>query len=264
MSKVIALLTDFGEKDGFAGIMKGVMLNILSDAKIVDITHQIEPVNIHNAAWVLGNSYSYFPKDTVFVCVVDPGVGSSRNILLVKTKDHYFLAPDNGLLTYIIDKEKIEDAVIIDNKDYWLSTVSSTFHGRDIFAPVAAYLAGGNVELSTLGKTIDHNRIYKTFINNPKRFGNEISGIIAYIDHFGNLVTNVSTNLLFTNNIEIHYNSNIIKGLYKSYQEVEKGKLLAIVGSNGFVEIAANNDSAKAILNSSIGSEFRLICLDDS
>src|SRR5437868_1874435 len=140
---VIALMTDFGIGDGDVGVMKGVIAGIIPDAHIIDITHNVGPQNVASGAWILAAGYRYFPKNTVFVCVVDPGVGSSRGAIALRAGDWYFVGPDNGLFSYIMSEQTIHAAVLLTNPSYHLSAVSSTFHGRDIFAPVGAYIARG-------------------------------------------------------------------------------------------------------------------------
>src|ERR1700694_3459719 len=151
---VIALMTDFGIGDGDVGVMKGVIAGITPGAHIIDITHEIAPQQIPSGAWILAAAYRYFPTNTVFVCVVDPGVGSSRGAIALHAGEWFFVGPDNGLFSYVLAEQPVHAAVLLSNPAYHLSEVSTTFHGRDIFAPVAAHIASG-VSLSALGTPVD-------------------------------------------------------------------------------------------------------------
>jgi S-adenosylmethionine hydrolase len=161
---VIALLTDFGQGDGDVGVMKGVIASIAPGAQIIDITHEIAPQNIPSGAWILSTAYRFFPQGTIFVCVVDPGVGSSRNAIAVHTGDKFFVGPDNGLFSYVLAQQTFNNAVVLSNPAYHLPQVSSTFHGRDIFAPAGAHLANG-VALSELGTAIDSSKLQRINID---------------------------------------------------------------------------------------------------
>jgi S-adenosylmethionine hydrolase len=186
---VVALMTDFGYGED-VGIMKGVVLSIVPGAQLVDITHSIAPQNVASGAWILSTAYRYFPKETVFVCVVDPGVGSQRRMAAVHAGDWYFVGPDNGLFSYILAEETVHRAVTLSNSAYHLSEVSSTFHGRDIFAPVAAHIARG-VPLSELGDEIAVVDLQRLDIGLPVRQGGQIQAHVVHIDHFGNVLTSI-------------------------------------------------------------------------
>lgn len=248
---VITLLTDFGTDDEYVGIMKGVILSINPRASIVDITHHVEPQNIEQACYIVESSSKYFPEGTVHVCVVDPGVGSERSILALKMNNHFFLAPDNGVLSLLVEKGRVDSIVSVTNSDYFLDSVSQTFHGRDIFAPVAAHIASG-VEIKHFGEDVDKEKILKLNIKKPLISNTgRISGEIVYVDHFGNLITNIDSVLLNKikgkrgdKTFEIQIGERKIKGLSNSYKSVEEKKPLAIIGSRDYLEISVNCGSA--------------------
>ncbi len=242
------MLTDFGIKDGFVGTMKGVILGINPSAKIVDISHDISPQNIMEASYVLKSSSPYFPAGTIFLVVIDPGVGSNRKAIIVKTSHFTYIGPDNGVLSGIYNQAE-DDIIEITNKAYLLPDISNTFHGRDIFAPVAAYLSTGISPYLT-GMKIDNI----TCINNINPLidnKNTVIGTIIYTDRFGNLITNLSENFFHKNRIDcknINIKGNIINGLSNSYSEKRPGELLAIKGSSGYIEIAVNQGNAGKLL----------------
>jgi len=251
----ITLTTDFGLKDGFVGAMKGVISSICPRAQLIDISHDISPQNILEGARVLFRAYSYFPAGTVHLAVVDPGVGTSRRPVAARLGDYYFVGPDNGLFTPVLEAIKNKKGAIefvqLSNPKYWLPDVSSTFHGRDIFAPVAAYLAKG-VLLSELGPVI-RDPVRLAFPN-PERTDNGWRAHITSIDHFGNLATDLSAvdvpapekTLFRLHDREIH-------GLVTSYGQNEAGALIALVNSEGFIEIAVVNGSAAHLSGALIG-----------
>ena len=187
---IITLITDFGSSDPFFGIMKGVILTICPSARIEDITHDIAPQNIYQANFVIQSSYHYFPKGTIHVCVVDPGVGSCRKPILIQTENYLFAGPDNGIFTGIIEKENIINVIELTEKKYWLKNVSQTFHGRDIFSPVAAHLAKGENSLN-LGKKINTENLTRLNISRPIKKKDGYTGTVQFIDHFGNIITNI-------------------------------------------------------------------------
>lgn len=240
------MLTDFGLKDGFVGTMKGVILGINPSAKIVDISHDISPQNIMEASYVLKSSSPYFPAGTIFLVVIDPGVGSNRKAIIVKTSHFTYTGPDNGVLSGIYNQAE-DDVIEITNKDYLLPDISNTFHGRDIFAPVAAYLSTG-ISPYLIGTKIDNI----TYINNINPLidnKNTITGTIIYTDRFGNLITNLKENFFHEHGIKnINIKGNIINGLSNSYSEKRPGELLAIKGSSGYIEIAVNQGHAGKLL----------------
>lgn len=254
MAKLIALLTDFGLSDNYVGIMKAVIASISPDSRIIDITHEVLPQNIEQAAYLLSSSYSFFPIDTIFICVVDPSVGTTRKPVAVKASGRYFIAPDNGLLSSLVDQNLIDEAVVLDRTEYRLSDVSNTFHGRDIFAPAGAYLSKG-VSFSQLGTNIEPSTLVKKnlFTNETSKDGS-IKGRVVHIDRFGNIVTsfsrkdvNVEKKWRFI--IDEHY----IDDVMATFSDVESGQSLAFIGSTGFLEIGVRNSSAAARYKAKIG-----------
>lgn len=245
MNRPIALLTDFGNQDHFVGSLKGVILSIHPNAVVFDVTHEIRPQNIWDAAFVLRSVYPYVPKGTIFVVVIDPGVGSAREALCVKTRHAYLLAPNNGVLSMVLRNEKEYQARIIQNDCYFLKPVSRTFHGRDIFAPAAAHLSRSDV-FSDLGPRLNHPR----FLNLPEpvlRPG-RITGQILYLDRFGNAITNISRSFLgnrtnfLTTRILIR---NKIKAKPKTlFCEGNRRELIALWNSTGLLELAVRDGSA--------------------
>ncbi len=260
MGKIIALLTDFGSKDGYSAVMKGVINKISPNSKIIDLTHDIQPQNVNEAAFVLWASYQYFPKQTIFVTVVDPGVGSERKILLVKSRDYIFLAPDNNVLKYILSYQRILKIYSVENKKYFLSNISNTFHGRDIFAPVAAYLSKG-VLPKKFGKEIIPLTKPENFISLSEFKHKLINGKIIYIDRFGNVITNI-----FVKNFEdINKIKYVLVGEYridrflKFYSQSDNSNLFGLVGSTNLLELSARNMNASEILKVKIGANIKVV-----
>ncbi|MEK7290770.1 MAG: SAM-dependent chlorinase/fluorinase, partial [Planctomycetota bacterium] len=279
-SCVMTLLTDFGNQDAYVGVMKGVITGINPLANIIDICHNIPPQDVFNAAYLLYTSYKYFPRGTIHVAVVDPGVGTERNIVCVKTKDYFFLVPDNGLLSFIVQEEKPKVIVRLTNDRYFLPSPSNTFHGRDIFAPAAAYLSLG-VKLRQLGIKI--NQLKQLDIPKPdyKKMG-QLEGQIIYIDRFGNLITNIKKEYLvkwvggqksedrinqrkttlkelfsLCNTIETVIGKKKIIGLSKSYTDVKTGEPLVLFGSAGFLEVSINQGNAQKYFRVDRGNKIR-------
>ena len=261
--KIITLLSDFGLIDGYVGAVKGVILFNFPEAKIIDITHEIKPFQIEAAAYTLMSYYSYYPKDTVHMTVVDPGVGGKRAPLIIKTANYYFVGPDNGLFSYIFQKEAYSAFEI--NTKMIGSKISATFHGRDIFAPVAAKLAQG----------VKHDLIAYPFKGKPIDFArhtsdkqNEFSAKIISIDRFGNIITNFSIFEYDAQKVKriknITVNKQSIKTIKKTYSDVETGELLALWGSAGFLEISINKGNAADNLNVSIGDDNIIIKFESS
>ena len=239
---LIALITDFGTKDYFVGAMKGVISSINENAKIIDITHEIEPQNIASAGFTLRACYKDFPKKTIFVAVVDPGVGSNRRAILVETDDYFFIAPDNGLLSFVFIESENYRVFELTNGKFFAQNVSATFHGRDIFAPVAAHLSKG-ISPADCGAEINDYVISEQDENE--------AGII-HIDRFGNLVTNLKREDLPAK-FFIEIDGKRIEKLQKFYAEAQKSEVFMIFGSAGFLEIVAFQDSAEKLLNAKFG-----------
>ena len=231
--------------------MKGVILSLNPSAVIVDITHHIDPQDLVQAAYTIYSSYGYFPQGTVHAVIVDPAVGSDRKIIAFKKTGHIFLAPDNGVLTLLINKGNINSIASIDNTSYFLDPVSHTFHGRDIFAPVSAHLSMG-VPIKKLGTSVAQKNLMCLSIREPYFSDNgELVGSIVSIDHFGNLITNIDLNDLekIDNTVAgkklfINVGRDKIRGLSQNYSSVVTGRTLAIIGSRGYLEISINGGNA--------------------
>jgi S-adenosylmethionine hydrolase len=194
---VVALLTDFGMADGYVGVMKGVIAGIIPNVQLIDITHEVPPQRIATGARILANSYRYFPAQTVFICVVDPGVGSSRGAIALHAGEWFFVGPDNGLFSAILAEETIHSVVELSNPAYHLPAVSSTFHGRDVFAPGAAHLAAtGGAILTQLGPARDPSSLAQLSTMQVTRQGSRIAGQIVHVDAFGNLITNIPLHMV--------------------------------------------------------------------
>ena len=237
-------MTDFGSKDHYAGVMKGVILGINPDARIVDITHEIEKFNIFEAAFMLKSYYKYFPPGTVHVAVVDPGVGGLRRPVAVEAGGNFFVGPDNGIFSPVLDSADNPRVIEIANTAYMLGNVSGTFHGRDIFAPAAAHLSAG-AGIYDLGT--DAPLPFSLEIPEPSVEGNKITGEVLYADSFGNLVTNIPGGIIKPDS-SVYVDGHALDRISRSYGETVKGELLAIIGSAGLLEISLNRGSAKDFL----------------
>lgn len=260
---LITLLTDFGAQDYFVGAMKGVILSIRRGARIVDITHEIPPQDIRAAAFNLLAVYKDFPAGTIHVAVVDPGVGSARRGILIECAGQFFVGPDNGLFSWICDREKMFRAIHLSNQGFFRHPVSDTFHGRDVFAPVAAALASG-VALEEFGPAID-NLTQLESLEPESADGGVTKAMIIHIDRFGNCVTNVTREHLTANQIAAGARL-IVKGgeistIRSFYAENggSPGELCGIFGSAGFLEIAARDSSAAEILGAQRGDPVLVI-----
>ncbi|MCD6228652.1 MAG: SAM-dependent chlorinase/fluorinase [Candidatus Omnitrophica bacterium] len=254
--KIVALLTDFGTEDNFVGVTKGVILKINPKVTLVDITHQIGAHKVKRGAFLLHSSFSYFPKGTIFLVIVDPGVGSKRKALAVKTRNYYFVGPDNGVLFPSLEADGIVEAVEITNKKYLLSSISSTFHGRDVFAPIAAYLSKG-VKLEKLGREIVD--IKKLNLPQIKIRKNTLTGEIIYIDSFGNLVTNIDRitleKFIKNRNFVAFLNKKKIAKFCDSYLQGEKEPFF-IEGGFFKLEISLKMKSAKRYFKAKEGQKI--------
>ena len=253
---IIALLTDFGTKDYFVGAMKGVILSINKDARIVDITHEIAAQNIPAASFVLRACYENFPRGTIFVAVVDPGVGSDRKAILVETENYFFVAPDNNLLAFVFDSASKFNVFELSDERFFNHPVSRTFHGRDIFAPVAAHLSGGVKPENFGAQTGDY--IFNREIAPRENDDGEIVARIIHADHFGNLVTNLKQTDL-PENFAVEIGGRRVENRREFFAAAEIGELLLIFGSAGFLEIVAFHDSARKILNAKVGQDIKVL-----
>jgi S-adenosylmethionine hydrolase len=242
---VLAFLTDFGTRDHYAGTMKAVALGICPDATLLDITHDVPPHDILNGAMELAAAFKYFPAGTIFVAVVDPGVGSARRGIAVETSDYKFVAPDNGVLTAVLREAPAKKMVELTERRYARPTVSRTFEGRDRFAPAAAWLAKG-IQLSALGRPV--SEIQRIEIPVPDVSANSISGVVLRVDRFGNLVTNIDRRtierLAQASAIEIDAEGHRIERLVATYTELPADGVGALFGSTDHLELAAPSSSA--------------------
>lgn len=256
--RIITLTTDFGSSDHFAGTMKGVILGIQPMAQIIDITHEIQPFEITEAAFVISQAYSFFPKGTIHVVVVDPGVGSTRRPIVAEMGGQYFVAPDNGVLSMVFSREQPKVRHVT-NEKYFLQPVSRTFHGRDIFAPVAAHLSRG-VPPARFGKLIDDH--LRLSFEKPNRTARRVwTGMVLKADRFGNLITNLHIDEFPEVKIrpfEINAGVEKVTRLAQTFSEANPGELFVIVGSSGYLEVAANQDSAAKLLGCGAGSPVEL------
>ena len=255
-SGFITLVTDFGVADGFVGTMKGVIYAINPDATIIDISHDIGSQDVSSASFLLGASYKYFPSGTVHLVVVDPGVGSQRRAVAVETEKYFFVAPDNGVLTRALAQEEVIRSVDLTNSEYFLHEVSSTFHGRDIFAPVAAHLSLG-IDIEALGVEIDD--LAQIPLSKPKVTQNGIKGSVIHIDKFGNLITDITRELFETVFSERQFVIKIaqikLDRISHSYADIPAGHPLAIFDSFGNLEIAVNSANASKALGIHAGDD---------
>jgi S-adenosyl-L-methionine hydrolase (adenosine-forming) len=255
MRPVIALLTDFGTRDHYAGTMKGVALGICPDATLVDITNDVPPHDVLAGALELAAAYRYFPPGTVFLTVVDPGVGSARRGIAAEVGDYRFVAPDNGVLTLVLDETPAKKVVELTERRYARPTVSRTFEGRDRFAPAAAWLAKG-IDLGALGRPA--GSVQRLEIPRPEIAAASLDGEVLRVDRFGNLVTNIDRKLFdkFThaNGIEIFAATHLIGRVVATYAEAAPGEVCALFGSTDHLEIAVNAGSATDSLNLSRGA----------
>ena len=245
----VALVTDFGTRDYYVAAMKGVILGINRKAVIVDITHEIEPQDIGSAAFVLRACYREFPPATVFCCVVDPGVGSERRAIIAATNGQFFVGPDNGLFSFLYGNNC--EITSIENDRFFRKPVSATFHGRDVFAPVAAHLSLG-VPPNEFGPQIADPVTLSNIV--PTRLDEKtLEGAVIHIDHFGNIVTNIASDGAQGQQLEIDIAGQTIKDVREQYAGAAAGQPFAIVGSSGLIEISLNGRSAAEFLHVAVG-----------
>ena len=257
---LITLTTDFGEADYYVPAMKGAILTVNPQAEIVDLTHQIPPHDIYTAAFTLLCCYGDFPKLALHVVVVDPGVGTSRRPILVMTDDYNFIGPDNGVFSYIYQREHVNRIVHLDQPHYFRDQVSNTFHGRDVFAPAAGYVS----------KLIDWNRM-GVEISDPVRFniptpvvgGNQqVRGHVVHVDRFGNVITNITAAELppeLATGARVRIGKHEAARVLKTYGEANSGELFAYFGSAGFLELAVPRHSAARLVEARRGVEVEVL-----
>ena len=255
---MITLLTDFGLVDNYVGIIKGVIYSINPDVQLIDLSHNIPPQNLWATSFLLNNSIDYFHPDTIHLIVVDPTVGTKRKPIAMVCEQGYFICPDNGILTGVIDRYQPQKAYVLDNPNYWLtSNISKTFHGRDLFAPVAAHLANG-ISLDNLGTPIDTESLVKLDLPSPQIKENTIEARIQYIDIYGNLITNIPAKMLVKKSWYVMIDNTKIEPNL-TYSNVDKSSLVALIGSHGYLEIAVNGGSAKISLAKDYGDMIKVI-----
>lgn len=264
---IIGILTDFGDEDFFVSSLKGVIAQINPEVFIIDITHLVPSFNVLSASFILYAAYRYFPKKTIFLAVVDPGVGSSRKILCVETERYYFIGPDNGLLSMALAEETITQIREVTKDEYFLPHPTNTFEARDKMAPVAAWLSKGTPCEKFGPKIVTYNKLD---IRKPKGEGNNLVGRIIHIDKFGNMITNIPAEMLVEKlegldsrllRLRLVRGAEVetpeLRGLdikhRETYEEAEKGEVLCLTGSVGFLEIAIREGSASARLKANVG-----------
>ncbi|HYX49964.1 MAG TPA: SAM-dependent chlorinase/fluorinase, partial [Ktedonobacteraceae bacterium] len=264
---VIALMTDFGIGDGDVGVMKGVIAGITPEAHIIDITHNVGPQNVPSGAWILAAAYRYFPKNTVFVCVVDPGVGSTRGAIALHAGDWYFVGPDNGLFSYVMSEQPVHSSVLLSNTTFHLPIVSSTFHGRDIFAPVGAHLARGlDNTLFELGPSVNPAELRRLEVGGAVREGTTINAHIVHVDNFGNLITSIALarvpELYTVSQVKISFKEIgvTVDKLRQFFAEgPDDGQAFIFGDSSGYVGVAVRNGNAAKTLGVGLGAPLSLI-----
>lgn len=262
-SNIVTFTTDFGLHDHFVGTMKGVVLSINPTAQLFDICNNVQSFDILDGALTIAESYKYFPADTIHMVIVDPGVGTSRRPLLVRTEKHTFLAPDNGVLSLVYEREERLSVRHITSDHYFLQPMSQTFHGRDLFAPVAGWLSKG-VEAAKLGDEITD---YVRFSAPKPKVLNAMTmkGVVMKVDKFGNLITNISPKDVPQLFVEGAKDFKIIVGkgevmrVHAAYAQGSPGEVFGIVGSMGYLEIAANRGAAAQLLQATKGSEVHVV-----
>ena len=276
MSRVITLTTDFGIGDGYVASMKGVILGINPQATVVDISHSVEPQFIREASFLIHTSWRYFPEGSIHIVVVDPGVGSHRRAVLLKTPSAYFITPDNGTLSYILhDVAEIKaahsrtmtdqansriipegcEAVLLSRKEYWRHPVSATFHGRDVFAPVAAHLSL-DIPIAEFGEKIDSLTVFPIPIPFKDATGQTV-GHIIHIDRFGNLITNLRSRDIPPGGAAVEVRNQRIDNTGRYYSQ--GSGLMALIGSNDYLELSFRDGSAASILGAHVGDAIKLL-----
>ena len=259
MRPVIAILTDFGTRDHYAGTMKGVALGICPDATLVDITHDVPPHDVLAGALELAAAYRYFPPGTIFLTVVDPGVGSARRGIAAAAGEYRFVAPDNGVLTLVLDEAPSKKIVELTERRYARPTVSRTFEGRDRFAPAAAWLAKG-IDLAALGRPAA--TVQRLEVPRPTIDSTSLDGQVLRVDRFGNLITNIDRQTFEKfaagGALTIGLGDHRVSRVVSTYADAGSGELMALFGSSDHLELAVNGGSAAAALDAGRGARVRV------
>ncbi|MDX1600641.1 MAG: SAM-dependent chlorinase/fluorinase [Anaerolineales bacterium] len=274
MTPTIALLTDFGTTDTYVGVMKGVIARIAPDATVIDVTHSVPPGDVANGAFQLWKAVRYFPEDAIFVIVVDPGVGTERRPIGARWQNRQLIAPDNGILSYLLAQADVEQSVELQDPRFQLENISTTFHGRDIFAPAGAHLAAG-VPLQELGPALES--LKRIRLPTFQRKGEQLQGEVVHIDQFGNLITSIGRiradgELLHINpwlredppfvltrgEVRAALEDRPLLQLDETFGDVPPGELVAYIGSEGLLEVAVNQGSAAERLGARVGDRVHL------
>ena len=253
----IALITDFGLQDSYVGVMKGVIATLSPTTQLIDLTHSLPPQDLYAARFTLLSAYPYLPPGTVYLVVVDPGVGTNRRAVAVQTAQGILVGPDNGVLSGVLERAPALNAVELTNPDYWRQSspqLSPTFHGRDIFAPVAAHLANG-LPIDRLGPAIDPQSLVRLPLMTPTATATGWEGAVQYIDRFGNAATTIPADAVAAGRWQLTVGDLTLAGV-STYGEVAPGDGLALVGSHGFVEIAVNQGSAQQRFGLAVGDRI--------
>ena len=262
--RIITLTSDFGPMMGYVGQMKGAILNINREVQIVDLSHGVPPQEISVAALILEQSAPYFPAGTIHVCIVDPEVGTNRPAIIVATSKAFFIGPDNGIFGWLARTRQIKEVFAIENAKYFLDTVSSTFHGRDIFAPVAAYVSMG-YPLDEFGRRVQ--TVMVASADEVGRDGDDLVGCIVAVDSFGNLITSFSNQDLemyrlhhVAEDVMVSF-KDVTIAIHTTFTDVQPGEILCYVGSSGRLEVAINRGNAANALAARIGDQIRLVAV---
>jgi len=255
VNRAVTILTDFGTRDGYVAAMKGVMASIAPGTALVDVAHDVRPGDVAGAAWILRRYWHLFPVDTVHLAVVDPGVGTARRALAARIGGRFFVAPDNGILSWALHEAELDAAVSLDQPRYRREEVAPTFHGRDIFAPAAAHLSAG-VPLADLGSPLIHP--VRLPLPDTIRRGNEVEGRVVQVDRFGNLITSIPSAwvqpLLEQGDVRTLIGRHDLGTIRRTYGDVEEGEPVAIIGSDLTVEVAVREGRAADLLKVGLGT----------
>jgi S-adenosylmethionine hydrolase len=265
---IVAVLTDFGVRDHYVAAMKAVILSICPDVTLVDITHEIPPQDVRAGAYELAACYRFFPASTIFLAVVDPGVGSGRHAMVAETSAHRFVAPDNGLLTAVFAETPPRRVVQLTERGYARPTLSRTFEGRDRFAPAAAWLAKG-VDISAVGRPLAKYELLD--LPQPAITEGTIAGEVRHVDRFGNLITNIDRKIVEKvgrggsgavpgGDVRVSIGDRVVGRIVATYADVPPGEVCALFGSSDHLEIAANGASAAAAIGAGRGAAVTVVC----
>ncbi|KIE59356.1 hypothetical protein A946_01220 [Methylacidiphilum kamchatkense Kam1] len=261
---IIGLITDFGSKDHYVAQLKGVIYSIDPFARVIDLNHEIEPYNLTEAAFLIDQSALEFPAGSIFVAVVDPGVGTERKGILLETKAHkFYIGPDNGIFSLVIEREGVAEVWTLDKKEIWKrEEPSHTFHGRDIFGPVAAYLSQGGKPQNT-GSRMPKENLHLLNFSPPSTIGQSVSGQVLYIDHFGNIITNIPMGMASWikegNLVRVQIGKiTLAAPCVKTYSELPLGKVGVLYNSSGYLEISSSQGSAAKLLKAQSGNSLLL------